>query len=134
MDNNNEQNGFRLTYSAKEQEEVRRIREKYAPEEESKMDRLRRLDRTVTKKGETLSLILGILGALILGFGLSLVLSDLPVSLGIGSVAAMIFGVMLGLLGGILTSLAYPVYRSVTARERERIAPEILRLSEELLK
>lgn len=132
--NNNEKNGFRLTYSAREEEEVRRIREKYAPKEESKLERLRRLDRSVTRRAEIFSLVFGVLGALILGTGLSLVLSDLSLTLGIGETAGFILGILLGLFGGALASFAYPLYKSITLRERERLAPEILRLTEELLK
>ena len=131
---NNEKNGFHLTYSAREEEEVRRIREKYAPKEESKLERLRHLDRSVTRRAEIFSLVFGVLGTLILGVGLSLVLSDLSLTLGIGETAGLVVGILLGLLGGALASFAYPVYKSITLRERERLAPEILRLTEELLK
>ena len=58
MENNNEKSEFRYTYSAKEREELKKIREKYThkdPPEESKMERLRRLDRSVTKKAQTVS-------------------------------------------------------------------------------
>ncbi|MCM1537973.1 MAG: hypothetical protein NC254_06215 [bacterium] len=39
---NTEQEAFRYRYSAKEQEEIRQIRDKYLPEEETKMEQLRR--------------------------------------------------------------------------------------------
>ena len=71
MENNNENNGFQYTYSAKEQAELKRIRDKYtAPTEaEDKMARLRRLDASVTKAAEATALVFGVLGTLILGFG-----------------------------------------------------------------
>ena len=72
MDNNKENgSAFRYTYSAKEQEELKRIRQKYAPPEEDKMEQLRRLDRSVTEKGTVISIVLGVLGTLILGLGMS---------------------------------------------------------------
>ena len=79
MDNNNENNGFQYTYSAKEQAELKRIREKYtAPAEvEDKMARLRRLDASVTNTAQAVALVFGIIGALILGFGMSLCMTDL---------------------------------------------------------
>ena len=69
MENNNENNGFQYTYSAKEQAELKRIREKYTPptETEDKMERLRRLDASVTQKAQIVALIFGVIGALILG-------------------------------------------------------------------
>ena len=136
MDNNQEQNSFSYTYSAKEQAEIRRIREKYTPqkEEEDKMERLRRLDAGVAEKAQTASLILGVIGALILGFGMSLIMSDLSEILGFQEKLALPLGIVIGLVGGILVSLAYPVYRAVLKREKEKITPEILRLTDELMK
>ena len=127
MDNNKENgSAFRYTYSAQEQEELKRIRQKYAPPEEDKMEQLRRLDRSVTEKGTVISIVLGVLGSLILGLGMSCALVW----------QGMLFlpGIIIGLAGiGILAS-AYPVYNHVTRKERERIAPEILRLTDELMK
>lgn len=134
MQNNNEQNNFTYTYSAKERDEVRAIRDKYIPREESKMDRLRRLDRTAESRATVVSQILGIVGTLIFGFGMSLVLSDLSLILGDNKVVSVIVGVVLGLVGGAFAALAYPVYNTVLAKERERIAPEIIRLTDELMK
>ena len=134
MEKNNEANGFRYTYSAKEQEELKRIRAKYTDDGENKMDRIRRLDACVTQKAQVVSLVLGVLGALILGLGMSLFLSDFGARLGLGAVGAMALGIVIGVIGGVLAALAYPAYQFVITRERQKIAPEILRLTEELLK
>ena len=134
MKNNLSNDAFQYTYSAKEQEEVKRIREKYFRREEDKMERLRRLDRGVTQKAQTASLILGVLGTLLLGFGMSLFMTDLSAQIGSNKELAMILGIVIGLLGGVLISLAYPIYHFVIKRERKKIAPEILRLTDELMK
>lgn len=131
---NKDNNNFQYTYSAREQEEVKKIREKYTQKEESKLERLRRLDAGVYKKGQTVSLIFGIIGVLILGFGMSLAISELGAAIGLDSTGAMIVGVAVGVVGGILTGLAYPLYSFTVKRERERVAPEILRLTDELMK
>lgn len=128
MDNRNRENGstFNYTYSAKEQEELKRIRRKYAPPEENKMELLRRLDRSVTEKGTVISIVIGVLGTLIMGLGMSLAM--------VWQGMWFIPGIIIGLIGiGILAS-AYPVYNHVIRKERERIAPEILRLTDELMK
>lgn len=127
-----EEKGFQYTYSAKEQNEINDIRKKYIPKEEDKMDQLRRLDASVYRKGSIASLVIGILGALILGAGMSLIMTDLGAKLGMTSV--MIPGIVIGVVGLIGVCFAYPAYQAVTKHERERIAPEILRLSDELLK
>ena len=131
-----EQETFQFTYSAKQQEEIKAIRKKYAvPEEkEDKMAQLRRLDARVTQKASLISLVVGILGALILGFGMSLAMSDLSEILGLYPDLAMGAGIGIGLVGIVLLCSAYPLYNRTVKKERARIAPEILRLTEELLK
>ena len=133
MNPHNEQK-FRLTYSAKRREEINSIRKKYLPEEEDKMERLRRLDRSVTRKAQTVSLCLGILGALILGFGMSLVMTEMADYFGLYQNQAMLIGVIVGIVGGALASLAYPIHQFIVKRERKKIAPEIIRLTDELMK
>lgn len=134
MNNNNEQNNFTYTYSAKDRDEIRAIRSKYEKREESKMERLRRLDRSAEGRATAISLIFGVVGALILGFGMSLIMSELSAMLGLSGISAIALGVILGAAGGVLVALAYPVYNYVIKKERERIAPEILRLTDELMK
>ena len=136
MENNNENNGFQYTYSAKEQAELKRIREKYTPstEAEDKMERLRKLDAGVTQKAQVIALIFGIVGALILGAGMSLCMSDFAKILGSHRDMAMVIGIPIGLVGGVLAALAYPMYNLIVKRERKKIAPEIIRLTDELMK
>lgn len=133
MDNNE----FKYTYSAKEQAELKKIREKYEnkSKEEDKMSRLRRLDNSVTQKAQAVALVFGVVGVLILGFGMSLVMtSELSEMLGINTDMAMLYGIATGVLGGAIASLAYPMYNIVTKKARKKIAPEIIRLTDELMK
>ncbi len=137
MDNNNqEKSGFTYTYSAKEQAELKRIREKYtAPTEvEDKMTRLRRLDASVTNTAQAVALVFGIIGALTLGFGMSLIMTDFSEILGVGEAMAMVIGIPVGIAGGILASLAYPAHNAIVKAKRKKLAPEILRLTDELMK
>lgn len=136
MDNNN-QNGFSYTYSAKEQAEIKRIRDKYDSahnEKEDKMTRLRRLDASVVQRAQMISLIFGVVGTLILGTGMSLIMTDLAVSLGVSADTALILGVTIGVIGGVIASLAYPVYNATLSRMRKKVSPEIIRLTDELMK
>lgn len=131
-----EESGFSYTYSAREQMELRRIREKYAhPNEiEDKMKRLRRLDASVTQTAQAAALALGLIGALVLGFGMSLCLTELGEFFGMQSGISMAVGVIVGIIGGVLTSLAYPTYHAIEKARRQRLAPEIIRLTDELMK
>lgn len=126
MENQNKQNTFNYTYSAKQQDEIQKIRKKYITPEEDKMEQLRRLDRSVTQKSTTISLIVGIIGALIMGLGMSCAM----VWQGVWFVP----GIFIGIIGIALVSIAYPLYTHITKKERDKIAPEIIRLTDELMK
>ena len=136
MENNKNENGFTYTYSAEEQAEIKRIRDKYTPrvELEDKMTRLRRLDASVTKAAETVALVMGIIGTLTLGFGMSLIMTELAAFLGLTGNAVMIVGIAVGTTGGVIASLAYPVYNAIVKARRKALAPEIISLTDELMK
>jgi len=135
MDNKNQET-FNYTYSAKEQDEIKAIRKKYAvlEEAEDKMAQLRRLDAGVTGKATMVSLIFGIMGALVLGFGMSLAMTELGDILSWHGEMAMLIGIVTGIVGIVLVSLAYPLYHRIVKKEREKIAPKIIRLTDELMK
>jgi uncharacterized membrane protein YccF (DUF307 family) len=122
---------FSFTYSAEQQKEVEAIRKKYIPKEEDKMEQLRRLHAIPTQKAQAASLAVGIIGALIMGIGMSFAMTDIGAALGS---LAMVIGIAVGIVGMVLVALAYPIYNRVLKKQREKIAPEILRLSDELLK
>ena len=123
--------GFHFTYSAAQQQEVENIRKNYLPKEEDKMEQLRRLHAIPTQKAQAASLAVGIIGALIMGTGMSLAMTEISAALGS---LAMLIGIPVGIVGMVLVALAYPLYNRVLKKQRKKIAPEILRLSDELLK
>lgn len=117
---------FEYTYSAKQQAEIAQIRKKYLPKEEDKMELLRKLDRDATKPGTICSIAVGVVGCLIFGFGMSCVM--------VWSDSLMILGIVVGIIGMIMMGMAYPVYVKITKKQREKLAPQILALTEELSK
>ena len=135
---NNKQNGFSYTYSAEEQEELKRIRAKYIPEEkgedEDKMERLRKLDGSVAKTAQLVALTVGIIGTLILGFGMSLCMTDIGAVLGMDGSLSIIVGIVTGVLGGAAAAVAYPIYNAIVRIKQRKLAPEIIRLTDELMK
>ena len=120
---------FTYTYSAKEQEEIKKIRDKYAPptKEETSMEQLRRLDESATKGATVVSLIVGIISALLLGVGMCCTMVP-------GWEQYFIPGIAVGVVGLIGVIAAYPIYTHMVKRKREKLAPEIMRLSDELMK
>lgn len=125
MERDNE-NVFSYTYSAKEQDEVKKIREKYEKKEESSLERLRKLDKSVTQNSTIIALAIGIIGSLILGIGMCccMVWTDV----------LLIPGIIIGIIGIAIVSANYPMYIASVKRQREKIAPEIMKLTDELMK
>lgn len=119
---------FTYTYSATQQEEIKRIREKYAPptQEEDKMERLRKLDRDVTKPGLIVALVVGIVSTLVMGLGMCCTM--------VWGENLFVPGIVIGVIGIIGICTAYPLYIRVTKRQRGKLAPEIMRLTDELMK
>ncbi len=117
---------FEYTYSARQQEEIEAIRKKYLPEHEDKMEQLRRLDRSVEKTGTVWGLVLGMIGTLVFGAGMSLCLVWMD--------TLLLPGILLGVIGAVLIAAAYPLYRRITEKQKKAIAPQILALTEELSK
>lgn len=122
---------FKMTYSAEQQEELHHIRQKYLPQEPDKMQQLRALDAGAAKKATMDAIVAGVLGSMLLGCGMSLIMTDFGSWLGR---AALPVGVAVGVSGMLLMALAYPLYSRSLRREREKIAPEILRLTDELMR
>ena len=115
---------FEFTDSAKEQEEIEKIKRKYMPKEEDKLVTLRKLDRQVTQKGEIISLSLGVVGCLIMGSGMSMCM--------VWTDSLLVPGIEIGIVGMVVLGIAYPAYRKITEMEKDRLAPQILALTEEL--
>ena len=113
---------------------VQKIRSQYTEKQYTELDELKAMDAKVKVPANVFAIVFGSLSAIIMGTGMSLVMTNLGQILGLTTELSMVVGVSAGLVGLVLTVLAYPVYGRVLKKERQRIAPEILRLSDELLK
>ena len=122
MENNKET--FEYTYSAKQQQEIESIRKKYLPKEEDKMERIRKLDREAERPGIIASLATGVIGALILGIGMCCTM--------VWGESLFVLGIFVGVIGSALIAAAYPLYKKVTRVQREKVAEQILALTNEL--
>lgn len=125
----NQENTFSYKYSAKEAKEIQEIRKKYLPQGERKLDELKRLDGVVQNSGVMESLCIGISSLLIFGLGMCLAMQV------VGNGAWIIaLGILLGMIGMAGMTVAYPIYRAIYRKTKEKYAPRILELSEELSK
>jgi len=118
------ENAFSYTYSAQENQEVLNIRKKYLPQEETKLEELKRLDRTVQNSGVVAALTLGIGSCLVFGVGMCF---------GLGVLGSAIWPcVPLGLIGAVGMLFAYPVYQKLFNKKKQQYTPRILELSAQL--
>ena len=117
-------NTFEYTYSASQQEEIKKIRDKYMKKThvESKIEQLQKLDKKAENPGMIISIALGIIGTLIFGIGMCCVLVWTKFTLGI----------VIGIVGIIMLAIAYTAYKYITKKQREKITPQVLKLIEEL--
>ena len=117
------QEAVNITYSAEEQKELNDIRATYAPKENkplTNLEKARAIDARVERKGLIAGLAVGVVGALIMGLGMSFVLVW----------DKLIPGIAIGLLGLVGVAAAYPLYQRVILKERAKAADEIMKLSE----
>ena len=121
----NENQRFEYTYSAKQQEEIEQIRQKYLPKPKDEMEQLRRLDEKVTRKVTMYSIIMGLSGCLLFGAGLTVILKEISKLFGFGMVA--------GIFGLVVMGITVPFHNKILEKERKKHAQEILELSERLL-
>lgn len=126
---------FNYTYSAPQCEEIKKIRMKYesGSESEDKLEKLRRLDKSATNKAITVSVSVGIIGALLLGTGMSLIMTKFYEIFKLAYTVAVAIGTVVGLFGIVLVCLAYPLYNKCLKSARKKLAPEILKLTDELM-
>ena len=121
-----ENNTFSYNYSAARNKEVESIRRKYMPHEESKLEKLKRLDYRVQMAGMIEGLCFGIIGALVFGIGMCFFLD-------VFAGAAWLTAILM-ICGTLLMIPAYPIYRRIARKTKAELTPEILRLSDEIMK
>ena len=117
---------FTYQYSAERNKKIENIRKKYLPKEENKFEKLKNLDRKVQNAGVVEGLCTGIIGALIFGVAMCIGLGALD--------GARWLAVLLGIVGTTVMLPAYFVYKKIAQKVKNELTPEILTLSEEIMK
>ena len=125
------ENTFQYTYDAKMSQEVQRIRQKYLPQEQTDLQKLKALDAKVKRAPDVFAYIYGSISAIVMGAGMSLVMTDIGAYFGI--VNSMIPGIGIGLLGIALALSTYPIYCGLLDARKKKYGPQILELSEMLI-
>ncbi|MBR2460630.1 MAG: dihydropteridine reductase [Clostridia bacterium] len=110
---------------------AQKIRAQYMEKESSELDVLRRLDARVKRPADVLAYVLGSISAIIMGAGMSLVMTDIGATLGIKS--AMVSGIVIGIVGMLMAIANYPIYRRILGGRRKKYSAEILELSNKIM-
>ena len=110
---------------------VQKIRSQYTEKQLTELETLKALDKKVKKPANTFAYAFGSVSAVVMGTGMSFVMTDLGDKLGLGDM--MIPGIIIGIIGLVMALLTYPIYKKLLSRRKEMYSEEILRLSESLL-
>ena len=125
------ENAFEYSYSAQQSREAQKIRDQYLPKTENVLDELKRLDRKVKRPATILAYVLGSLSAIIMGSGMSLVMTDIGTTLGMTETVTP--GIIIGIVGMVMAVANYPVYKKILAGRKEKYADQIIALSDKLM-
>lgn len=111
---------------------VQKIRTQYTEKQHTELDELRELDCKVKAPANTFAWAFGTLSALIMGSGMSLVMTDIGQTIGMAS--PMTPGIVIGLVGLIMAIANYPIYKGILTSRRKQYAQQIIALSERITK
>jgi len=110
---------------------VQKIRTQYTEKEHTELDELKALDARVKKPANVFACIYGSVGAVIMGAGMSLVMTDIGAMIGL--TAVLVPGIAVGVVGMGIVLTTYPIHKKILNARRKRFAPQVMELSEKLM-
>ena len=110
---------------------VQKIRTQYTEVEHTQLDELKALDAKVKRPANVFAYIFGSISAIIMGCGMSLVMTDIGEILGLAN--AMVPGIAIGVVGLAMALLTYPIHKRIISRRKKKYGPEILALSDKIM-
>ena len=111
---------------------VQKIRSKYTEKESTELDALRELDAKVKRPANVFAYVFGSISALILGCGMSRVMTDLGAPVGISD--SMLPGIIIGIAGMFMAIINYPIYKGILGARRKKFADKIIAISDKIMK
>ena len=111
---------------------VQKIRTQYTEKEHTGLDELKELDAKVKRPANVFAYIFGSISAIIMGAGMSLVMTDIAETVGIQD--PMLYGIVIGILGMFMAILNYPIYKHILGSRRKKYADKIIALSDKIMK
>lgn len=111
---------------------VQKIRTQYTEKEHTQLDELKALDSMVRRPAVIFAYVFGVLGAMIMGVGMSLVMTELGEPLGLSS--SLPVGVVVGVIGLLMVLVNYPIYKHILSSRRRQYADRIIAVSDKIMK
>ena len=111
---------------------VQKIRTQYTEKEHTGLDELKELDSKVKRPANVFAYIFGSISAIIMGAGMSLVMTDIAEIVGIQN--PMLYGIVIGILGMFMAIINYPIYKGFLGSRRKKYADKIIALSDKIMK
>ena len=111
---------------------VQKIRTQYTEKQHTELDALKELDAKVKRPANVFAYTYGSVSAVIMGAGMSLVMTEIGAAIGLAS--AMVPGIAIGIVGMGMALSTYPIYKGMLNARRKKYAPEIMRLSDKIMK
>lgn len=111
---------------------VQKIRTQYTEKENTQLDELKALDAKVKRPANVFAYVFGSISAIIMGAGMSLVMTDIGSYIGMES--PMVPGIIVGVIGMIMAIINYPVYKKILNVRRNKYADEVMALSDKIMK
>ena len=112
---------------------VQKIRTQYTEKKHTGLDDLRELDKKVKRPANVFSYIFGSIGAIVMGAGMSLVMTDIAEQIGLG-IDPMLPGILIGIVGMFMAIINYPIYKGILGARRKKYANKIIALSDKIMK
>jgi len=111
---------------------VQKIRTQYTEKEHTGLDELKELDKKVKRPANVFAYIFGSISAIIMGAGMSLVMTDIAETVGIQN--PMLYGIVIGIIGMFMAIINYPIYKGILGSRRKKYADKIIALSDKIMK
>lgn len=111
---------------------VQKIRTQYTEKEHTGLDELKELDSKVKRPANVFSYIFGTISAIIMGSGMSLVMTDIGATVGVSD--PMLPGIIIGIAGMFMAIINYPIYKGILGARRKKYADKIIALSDKIMK
>ena len=110
---------------------AQKIRAQYMEKESTELDELRELDAKVKRPANVFGYVFGSISAVIMGAGMSLVMTDIGTTIGIAD--PMIPGIAIGIVGMFMALINYPIYKRIMSSRRKKYADKIVKLSDKIM-